>query len=192
MLADGALVDLAQDPEAALARFTVLQLEGDLGLSPITELAAILSAFLPSFIEAAATGDKQFEPDFTQFAQAVMGRGTAPEFAHVYDMDADGRDFMVMVDPRWLIGGTEPDDLEGDLTVLGTVDRLVEEGKELSLARYVMPTMSRTMRRAMGKKGEDGLVDVLKGFGDATGQEVNENPLIVTGPLVIVEPIAIY
>ena len=54
LLSAAQLIDLTSDAEQAIAQGAVLQIEGELHLSPVTELGAIMAASLPGLIARAA------------------------------------------------------------------------------------------------------------------------------------------
>lgn len=88
-----------------------------------------------------------------------------------------------------LFGTATVDDLEGERTMLATVERIIEEGDTFSLDRHLLPGLSRVFRRAL--KG-DQLVGLLHGFGGALGRPLDASALTINGPAVLLTPIAIY
>lgn len=68
-------------------------------------------------------------------------------------MAVEGRRCMVIIDPTNLHGSATLDDLEGEQTVVAHVDRLVRPRSEVSLDKYLLPGLPRTLRRAMGRSG---------------------------------------
>ena len=81
------------------------------------------------------------------------------------------------------------DDLEGEATIFGVVERLIPVGSSCSLERYVLPGMNRTLRRAFPR---DKLLAMLESFSDTSGGSIAADGLDVDGPAAVVTPLAIF
>lgn len=188
LLREEAVVDLTTDENQAVLRRSIIQAEGELELSPVTEVGAFVSAFVPSMVEQMAAGRE--EPEFDPAIMGQMFLGGAPAAAmHVFTMDVQAYHFIVLVDPKHLHEDATMDDLEGEFTLLATVDRIIPEGASKSLDRYLMPTMNRATRRMFGGKT---LIEMVESLGDVLGNEIDPDALTVSGPAMIVTPVGIY
>lgn len=187
---EGALTDLDAEREAAISRDSVVLIEGDLQMSPLTEIGQLLSALMPSATEALGRGE---EPtmDQTALARALLA-GETPEGPLVFDLkpfDEHPRRYLVIGHSTAVVDSA--DDLVDELRVLATVKRLVRAGASRSLDRYVLPNVSRAFRRAMSGNA---LEDLLSGSTDVIGREIEDpqQALQLDGPAAILEPIAIF
>lgn len=74
---------------------------------------------------------------------------------HIFDIEFDGQDIpaIAMVDPAKIREGSDIEDLVGEATLFGVVDRIVGEGRTFSLEKYLLPGMNRAARRVMGGRG---------------------------------------
>ena len=87
---------------------------------------------------------------------------------------------IVILNAENILEGYSSDDLEGDLTIFGTVQRTLGVNRTFSLERYFLPKISRVARRAIDLK-----------------QMLRDSPLEVSsleipGPVIVVRAIAIY
>lgn len=188
LLLDEALADLTQDPVHPVSRRSVVQFDGLLELSSLTEVAAMLTALMPALLNQASSGSESLEAPESILTEIFLG-GPPTNVVHVFESEVGTYRFLVMVNPENLFGSRTIDDLDGEVTVLGTVDRVVPEGTSASLERYVMPNVSRSVRRAMAG---DGLAEMLRGFGEAFGKPMDGSSLSVAGPAVLLTPVGIY
>jgi hypothetical protein len=190
LLTAGDVADLTQTGNAGLVVRSPVQAEGDLVLSPATEMGSLVSRFLPLLIAQAAQGSQDFNMSDADAAQVLFAPQPAA-YAHVYELVLDEREerFIVLVDPSHVYGSATVDDLDGELTVFGIVDRLLPPGASFSLEKYFLPGLNRTLRRALSG---DQLVKMLEGFGEMTGEKVDAASLSVLGPAALISPLAIY
>lgn len=190
LLASSDVIDLLSNPDADLVSQSPIQIEGELTVSPATEIGSIVGRFFPLLIAKYAEGedDPSFgNEDLAQFLLAPQNEG-----AQVYDLttaNTDGFRTVLILDPRNISEDRDCDDLEGAFTVFGIVDRLLAEGGSLSLVRYLLPGMNRVVRRAIKRAS---LEELLEGFGEMSGQTIDSSALSVTGPGAVIKPLAIY
>lgn len=112
--------------------------------------------------------------------------------AQVYDLDVvdpSSRRYILILDPKNISEDRDCDDLEGEFTIFGIIDRLLSEKSTLSLTRYLLPGMNRSMRRAINKTS---LEELIEEFGKFYGQPIDASALTVTGPGAVIKPLAIY
>ena len=184
------LIDLVDSPDSALTAHDVVQIEGELVMSPATELGSLMARFFPMLLNKYSAGEDEPTLDQSEILQIMMA--PQAEGNQVYDLDvadAAERRFVIILDPQHVAENRSGDDLEGDLTVFGSIDRLLSETGSLPLTQYLFPGMNRTMRRAIRRTSLD---DLLGGFSDITGQTLDASVLSVTGPGAIIKPVAIY
>lgn len=190
LLTAGDVADLTQEADAALVVRSPLQAEGDLVLSPATEMGSLVSRFLPVLIAQAAKGSQDFEMSDADAAQVLFTPQPAAH-THVYELLLDEREerFIVLVDPGHVYGSATVDDLDGELTVFGIVDRVLPPGASFSLEKHFLPGLNRTLRRALSG---DQLVKMLEGFGEIAGEKIDAASLSIHGPAAVISPLAVY
>jgi hypothetical protein len=190
LLGAGEIIDLLSDPEAQFVHRAVIQLEGELEPSPATELGSLMSRFMPLLVAQAAAGQTDYQPTDADVAQVLFAPAPT-DHPHVYSVDGIRSDveIIAILDPANVHGGATMDDLEGEMTVFGMIDRLLAEDRTLSLEKYLLPGLNRTMRRAMG---ETSVPELLGSLSDLPGYEIAADDLNVQGPAVLIKAIAIY
>lgn len=184
------VIDLVNNPAADLMSQSPVQIEGELTVSPATEIGSLLGRFFPLLAAKWAKGES--EPTLNQEDLAQLLMAPQSEGAEVYDVspsEPSARRFILILDPKNISEDRDCDDLEGEFTVFGIVDRLLSDKSSLSLTRYLLPGMNRTMRRAIGKTS---LEELISRFGEISGQAVDLSALTVNGPGAVIKPLAIY
>lgn len=190
LLGDSDLVDLTSDPSVSVKQRDVVQIDGRISLSPVTEIGALMATLLPLLMDQVASGGDLEDLDATSLGEAVLGSG-AQNFVHVFELDDAGTPFanFILLNPPHLFGSATTDDIDGDVTAFATVDRVVTHGRIFSLERHLLPGLNRIARRAMGTSG---LADLLDGASEMLGRPVDESTISIHGPAVLLTPIAIY
>ena len=184
------VIDLVEDLDADLVSQSPIRIDGELTVSPATEMGSLIGRFFPLLAAKYAQGES--DPTLSQEDIAQLVLAPQSEGAQVYDvspLEANSRRFILILDPKNISEDRDCDDLEGEFTVFGIVDRLLSERNSLSLTRYLLPGMNRTMRRAIGTTS---LEELLEGFGQTFGQAVDVSALTVNGPGAVIKPLAIY
>jgi hypothetical protein len=190
LIRDESLTDLVEDPDKAVVQRDVVQIEGSLTLSPVTEIGAMMTSLMPMMLGAVADSPENPAFDPRMIGQVVMtNQGQAA--LHVLEMDTttSGGNVYVLAEPQHMFGSATPDDLEGELTIFGTVDRLVAPGASYSLERHLLPGLSRTARRLLHKEG---IPKLLAGFESVVGRELQASEIAISGPALLITPIAAY
>ena len=178
------LIDLDVDPGWTLAQRALIQITARLALSRASEVPEMLRPFLPMLLgrDAVPTSDGSDLSD-AEAAQLMFGaEGRIPLIFTVEREVPYG--FAVLIRTDWLVAGVTVDDLEDELTVFGIVEKVLPEGKAIPLERYVLPGLSRTLRRAAGNLRE--LLDELP------GEPLQDDDLEFQGPGAVVRGIAIF
>ncbi len=142
-------------------------------------------------ISRAASGAEVGELDPAVMGKMVMAGAPGEGFLHVFELarDTPGPRTFLLVHPAHLFGSAAVDDIDGELTVVGTVDRLINEGDSFSLERHFLPGLNRTVRRAFQGEGVSGL---LESFSNVLGRRIDISDLSLTGPAVLLTPMTIY
>lgn len=186
------LIDLDDDPEAALANGSIVQVTGVLQAAAANEVGAIMGRFLPLLVTQAAAGATEFEPTDAELAKLLLADSTESG-PQLFDFDPDapveGRRCLVFLDPAYLYGSATLEDLEAEQTLVAHVDRLVKPDSEVNLDRYLMPGLPRAVRRAMGR---DGLGEMVSGLDKVLGREIDPDELTVNGPALMLKPLAVF
>lgn len=167
----------------------VIEIEGDLGVSPATEVGALMERFLPLMLRHAAESGPR-RPSDREIAQAFMAEGTATP--QLYEINGDDLPvkFVTVLDPSHLFRSTSMEDLEGDVSIFGLVDRVVREGAEVSLERHVLPGLNRTIRRALGSAGS--IENLLEGSEQVLGRRIDPESVKLRGPAAFLTTVAVY
>jgi hypothetical protein len=184
------VIDLTSAPNTDLISQSPVQIEGELTVSAATEIGSLVGRFLPLVAAKYAQGDSNPSLNHEDIAQLLLAPQS--EGAQVYDIDPleeSGRRFILILDPKNISEDRDCDDLEGEFTVFGIVDRLLSEKSSLSLTRYLLPGMNRTMRRAIRKTS---LEELIENFSDISDQAIDVSALTVNGPAAVIKPLAIY
>lgn len=186
------LVDLDSEPQASLVNGALVQISGDLIPAAANDIGSIMARFLPLLMAQVSAGAKEFTPSTGEIAQAFMAEpdaGSAQLFELEPEEPVDGRRCLVIIDPAYLHGSATLDDLEGEQTFVAHVDRLVRPQAKLGLEKYLLPGIPRTVRRAMGPEA---LMDMVTGLDGVVGRKIDPGELIVTGPALILRPLAVF
>lgn len=178
------LIDLDRDPKAGLVHHGLLTVTGDLQSSNVSNIPQLIRTFAPMF--AATTSDDGAGVSDAAKVQMMFGSGSPPT---MLTMALPGGETLAMiVREDWLQSGRSMDDLEGDLTVVGHIERIIGEGSSIELDKYLLPGLNRPMRRMLKSQGK------LEGmFEDApSGLAITTEDLSLAGPAVFLRPAAIY
>lgn len=186
------LVDLDADPDSSIGNGALVQISGDLIPAAANEIGVIMARFLPLLMAQVGAGGAEFNPSEGEIAQAFMAESDSSHpqlFELEPETPVEGRRCLVIIDPAYLHGSAEVDDLEGEQTIVAHVDRLVRPRTELSLEKYLLPGLPRTIRRALGRKA---LVEMVTGLDDVIGRKIDPAELNVTGPALMLRPLALF
>ncbi|NMF29609.1 DUF6414 family protein [Cellulosimicrobium aquatile] len=169
--------------EHGVSRRDLVQVTGELRLSPVSELGELLSRLLPVMLPmVAAQGDQGVPPEAVS---AIMTGGDDEARPLLFRMDVDQLEhpIFVHVDPNWFHRSAGPDDLAAELTVFGVLDQIAAEHKRLDTSRYVLPNLNRAARRSMSA---DSIDDLLTKF------KHDPADAVVEGPYWFVKPVAVF
>ena len=143
-----------------------------------------MAALIHMMVDQASTGTGEVELDPSMLGDLIL-TGTAPKnFPHLFHLSPDdGPQAYVLVDPSLLFGAATIEDLDGERTVFGLVDKAVGDNQSLSLDRYLLPGLNRTARRALGGAELGGL---LESCGELMGRDLDESAISIQGPALLV------
>jgi hypothetical protein len=87
----------------------------------------------------------------------------------------------------------DPDELTGELTLVGKVRKIVAAGDHIDLLE-LSDVMPRAMRRsaASSKQFREGIVELFSNWPKELGTPLDRDALEMKGPVIIVDPLAIY
>lgn len=173
------LIDLTVAPDTAVPRRGILEVTGHIQLSDISDVPALMSSFVP-LIESGAIDTGDLPPEFLD-----MFGGTLESGPLILEMETDSASILLRGDTKWLLEDKHAEDVEGELTVLAYVERVLSPNESVALDRYVFPGMNRAMRRQIGR---DKLLDLISSVTELHSEDVLE----FAGPGIVARPIAVY
>lgn len=173
------LIDLTLEPNTAIARRSIIEVTGEVEVSEISDVPSLMKSFAP-FLESELADTDEVPLEFLQLMTGAAESG--PLILHV---ETDAVPLLLRGDTRWLLDGKEVEDVEGELTVLAYVERVLSPEHRVALDRYVMPGMNRAMRRQIGREG---IVDLLS----KVSESHSEGLLDFVGPGLVARPVAVY
>ena len=173
------LVDLTLEPDTAIPRRSIVEVTGEVEVSEISDVPSLMRSFAP-FIEGGLVDTDDVPPEFVQLLTGEADSG--PLLLHV---ETDAVPILLRGDTKWVLDGKEVDDVEGELTVLAYVERVVAPEQRVPLDRYVMPGMNRAMRRKLGREG---ILDLLSKVSDNHSDDI----LDFIGPGLVARPVGVY
>lgn len=186
--ANDELVQLDSPPLPPLHPRVVVEIRGEVTMSVSLEIAPLLGAM----IEAVFSGDiddfNTIRPE--QFVTMFAGAPVETPIPVILRPEGDVAPFVLVLKPTCLYGTQSFEDVEGEMTVLGLVERILGPGESLSLDRWLLPGLPRTFRRMLSKGPE--LADMLSQIVNAIGQDLDPSDLRFDGPGVVLAPVAIY
>ncbi len=150
----------------------------------------MLGRFMPIIFGALAKGEE--DPEITnEHVKEIMEGGSNSDHNQILDVEFESVNVraIVIVDPKYMREGADIEDLVGEVTLFGVISRIVGEGRTFSLEKHLLPGVNRTMRRMIAKEGVDKFVGELKELVDG---DIDENAINISGPVVVIEPVAIY
>jgi hypothetical protein len=174
------LIDLTLEPDTAISRRTLVEVTGDIQVSQISDVPALMRSFAPFLERGGFTDGDDIPPEFVQLLT-----GTTKSGPLILTMNTDASTLLLRGDTRWLLEGKDVEDVEGELTVLAYVERVLSDDQSVPLDRYVLPGMNRAMRRQFGREQ---VVELLEQVVDHDASQL----LDFSGPGVVARPIAVY
>ena len=191
LLQDKEIVDLDSGDQPVITQRMVLQVDGIAEVSAATEVGAMMSSFLPLLSQAADERRDFSEVDPTEAIGALLNPDIGASFVQVLELESESLEVpaVVLVNPENYFGNSTVEDIEGEVTILANVEKVISNGRSYPLQRYFLPGLSRPIRRAIAKEGLEGIIESMSDYID---RPVDTSSLSVAGPAVILRPIAIY
>ena len=180
-----AITDIDQ---SSIQKNSVIHLEGDWSVSPVTDTGAIFGTMLELFKEnPSLINNKEVPNEFTAqlFSETKDPNGRQIVLTREKENE-DQHNVIALLDSDNLIRSATEDDLEDDRTILGLVETFKVEGSFFNLEKFFMPAMPRALRRKMP------LNDLYSQMAGITEGEVDKDSLKYPGPLIVIRTIAIY
>lgn len=179
--------DLAteNDGKPTLRKGAIVEIEGSLILSAASEAGSIMGRILPIM---ASSGGTMTEAAKAEILASMMGNNEM-ENQRLYKFESDWeQNIVVPVEATYLFRGNSYDDIEKDVTVFGSVQRVVADGKSVDLDQWLLPNTDRAVRRMMKRQGIEGLLEGLQQIAEINIADAQA----LHGPALEIRPIAIY
>lgn len=176
-----------EDGTRGITKGDLVEMEGHLELSAASEVGNIMGRFLP----AVAAGGGELQPAAQAKLMAEMVASSPATSRQLFELELDddaGVRVFLAVDPAHFFRNNTLEDLEGEVTVFGTVERIVPEGAQISTERWLLPDMDRSMRRLFKKQGLEKMLEGLEAMVSVDTSQAKS----IEGPAVEIRPIAIY
>lgn len=178
---DGDVKQIHGEEVPDVARRDLLEIEGALTLSAISEAGELMEKFLPILL---IPGGSSLEgPQLAIFKEFIAGDAGPRPLLYELESEAIPVPAFVQVDPGWFHRNAGPDDLSGDTTVFGLLDQLVPQGASYDLVRFLLPGANRAARRMITPES---VTDLIAKMGKP------DQPAVLEGPAWIIRPIAVY
>ncbi|MGH3614155.1 MAG: hypothetical protein ACRDRK_16490 [Pseudonocardia sp.] len=108
----------------------------------------------------------------------------------VFEIEPDVDDaprFIVSLKPGAYIEGYSGDDIVGELSAFGLIERIVRPGSTYSLEKHLLPGVGRALRRQMMGQVTSNMPPSL-----SSGERMAADDLEIRGPAVIIDVAAIF
>lgn len=186
LVRSGELIELDRDPAAGLIHRSPVEVSGIIKVSPVSEVAAAFAMLTPLLMSGANMDD--IDPSQIAGAFIEQRSAQAPVVVELQPHDGDYT-FAAVLKPGLLGPSVSFDELEGEFTVFGTLDRVMGQGDSLNLEQFMFPGWNRTLRRAIGR---DDLEGMLVQLGGLTSSGFEPGDLHFEGPGALIGAMAIY
>ncbi|WP_285240079.1 hypothetical protein [Pseudarthrobacter sp. MEB009] len=173
---------------AGLRKGNLVELDGAMELSAASQVGNLMGRLLPAFA-ANGGGDLQDDVKTKLIADMVGSSPVVSRQLFSLELELDlGVAVFVTVDPGHFFRNSTFEDLERDVTIFGSVERVVLLGAEVSTERWILPDMDRALRRMFKKQGLSTMLGGLEGMLSVDTEEAQR----IKGPAIELRPIAIY
>lgn len=174
--------DLSAQP---LMRRQLVELDGDLEVSPATDVGALLAGMVNLMAQNPAAMSGSDVPDEFMTLMTAGPQG-GPVVLDLASDDGQENRTLALLNAAHLTGGATLDDLEGERSVFGIIDTIVPDGQNYSLEKFFLSGVGRAVRRAFDT------AELLQGMSEGFGRPFTVNDLRLTGPLVVIKAVAVY
>jgi hypothetical protein len=167
--------------DGAFSKGSFVELEGVPEVTVASEIGAVLSKILPAI---AVSGGQTTPQDIAPLlmTEAV----TVPQLFEL--AGAAEASIYFAVDPQYFFRTNSVESLAGEVTIFGSVERLISAGQEVPIESWLLSGATRVTRRAIEAKG---LEDLISRFGPLLGPRAGAD-FRLHGPAIVVRPMAIY
>jgi hypothetical protein len=153
-----------------------------------------MSTFMPMVLGKLQAGENLDDVDAADMMEAFTSAPSIDDMSTVIldmDLDQTERRFIVMADPSHLVRSSTLHDLQGEVTLFAVTQRLVPEGQSYSLERFVLPGIPPVLQRAFTQAADLG--EMLSQLGPLLGgRHIDVDSINLTGPAIILKPVAFY
>lgn len=175
------------DLSLSVTKGDVIELQGSLKLSAASEVGSILSKIIP--VVAAAKGKISAAQQATMAASMLAGASIPKRQLFELELDSDSETRVFLsIDHSHFFRTNSFDDIEADVSVFGTVERIVNENASMSFDRWILPDVDRSLRRMMQKQGLDKMLEGVNEMMDIDLDEAKS----AQGPAIEIRVMAIY
>nr|WP_161269624.1 hypothetical protein [Amycolatopsis rubida] len=184
-------VDLTLNPDASVVHREPIIVEGVISPSPATKAAEYLEPMIPQLMEQAAAGATEMKLDQARFISSFSRneRSSNPK-AYLIDPADRIEKFVVILRSDNLVGEeVSLEDILGEMTVFGLVEKVVRERSMISLEKYLLPGMNRSLRRLLP---DPVIADMLEKLSDTLKEDIDPEDLHVPGPAYVIDVAAIF
>jgi hypothetical protein len=178
-----------------LRKGTVVEVARDFELSPVNDLVESLLKIMSMGDEPALgrTVGSQEERQKNEFVKNLLqGDPQDKEIPMISTDDEEGPTVVFLAKNRYIIPNEE---LDGEVTVFGKVDRILPQNSSLDLIDLMdlFKALPRRLRRSsfMTDMKRD-LLEKFQSFPDSLGGPIDEEKFVVHGPAIVVSPVAVY
>lgn len=184
---------------AGVSRDDLVLLEGRSSLMPCSTAGKLMHIALQAMRDAQVSDFSSFrtadlEPGFAQHAKrAYLNNELLPmPLLLRLDSPADCPALYVDLQPGHFLDSRSIDDVEGEIRVLGTVDKLIDDGDYYSAERWLLPGWEHQMKRLlMASEGIDGAFEAIAEQLGVDAPAEDTKPYL-SGPALLVSAIAVY
>lgn len=180
------IVDVKPDME--VRKRDLVEIDGTMELSAASQVGNIMSRLLPAY---AATGGGPLQPAVQAQLMSELVSSPPATTKQLFKLELDADDEIgvyVAVDPAHFFRSNTVEDLEGDVSIFGSVERIVAPGAKVSTERWLLPEMDRAIRRAFKGQGLEKMLEEMKPMIGVDGEDAQ----YINGPAIEIRPIAIY
>lgn len=173
--------DLTNDINSVLSKGKIVELEEeDWIISPATDAGNFFSKMLEPLKANPSLANSDDVPNEVIASAMISDLTSGPILLEREEPSEEDPNVIVMLNAENILNDYSPEDLEGNLSIFGTVERIVGEGRTFSLERFYLAGLNRALRRS---------IDIKQLMKDSP-MEISS--LEIPGPITVIRAIAIY
>lgn len=187
------------DVLAGVSRDDLLQVEGRSSLMPCSTVGKLMHIALLAMQDAEVTDFNDLdmdslEPGFLQHAKRAYVDNTLLPIPLLLRLEApaDAPSIYLDLQPGQFLDSRSIDDVEGEIRVLATVDKIIDDGDFYSAERWLLPGWERMMKRLT--MASSSIEEAFVAFSELFDVDVPDEDIkpYLSGPALILSTIAIY